>query len=93
MVKFILRDRNTGRVKLNLGDRLTKFSGEVTTTIGQGGSIVVPGSAQDGAVWYTVTGLSSLPMYYGYLNVNLSGSTISWGANASSQYLILYGRY
>ena len=93
MVKYIIRDRATGQVKLNLGDRPTKYSGEVTTTAGQAGSVVVPGSPQDGAVWFTATSLTESSMYYGYLGVSLSGSVISWDANFSAQYLIIYGRY
>lgn len=93
MVKFILRDKNTGRVKVNLGDRLTKYAGEITTAINQAGSVVVPGSDTDGQVWFTATSLTNLPMYYGYLDVTVTGSTISWSANSSASYLILYGRF
>ncbi len=93
MVKFIIRDRVTGAVRVNLGDRLTKLTGTLTTTIGQAGSVTVPGLPQDGDVWFTITSLSSDPLYQGYPAVNVAGSVISWGANSYARFLIHYGRY
>lgn len=93
VVKCIIRDRATGAVKVNLGDRLTKLTGTLTTTIGQAGSITVPGSSQDGDVWFTITSLSSDPLYQGYPAVNVAWSVISWGANSYARFLIHYGRY
>ena len=93
VVKFIIRDRVTGAVRVNLGDRLTKLTGTLTTTIGQAGSVTVPGLPQDGDVWFTITSLSSDPLYQGYPAVNLSGSVISWEANSYARFLIHYGRY
>lgn len=90
--KFIIRDRKTGAVKINLGDRLTKFSGVVLTSLGQAGSLVIPGSSTDGEPWFSAQPLA-LDEYYGLPKVNLTGNTLTWPADSYTTMLIHYGRF
>lgn len=75
MAKLIIRDRVTGRVKVDLSSRITKRLG-VFSTGTSAGSIVVPGFS-DGTPWWAWL------VEYDFINfpfptITIVGNTLSW---------------
>lgn len=90
MAKFIIRDRITGVITLDLSRRVVKLLGTMTTVAGSAGNITVAGNG-DGDVWF-----SAIPATDGAggntPSVTLSGRIISWTA-AAATVTITYGIY
>lgn len=91
MPTFIVRDA-TGRIKLDLSQRLTKVIGVTTTTPGFAGSIRVVGY-ENGNIWYSATpAVNESLTRFTSLSVNVNSGVISWGASPRA-YTIMWGIY
>lgn len=88
-MKFILRDRATGAVTLDLSNRITKFMGYVVID-DTPGSVVVPGTSADGDIWFCQQRIEFFPLNGGN-KITISGNTVSWQSSPVS--ILFLGRY
>jgi hypothetical protein len=90
------------QIILNATDRLTQILGSVAITGGTGGSVTVPATGVDNAIFYVFSPTGTTNAYSVFPQLTISGNTITWTfpgvtgslarINAKSG-LLLYGRY
>lgn len=89
MATFIIRDRLTGRVKVDLSSRITKQLGIISTG-NSAGSIVVPGFSGGSPWWSWIPDIEFVT--FNLPSITVSGNTLSWSTPPRS-ISIVYGIY
>lgn len=81
MIGLRIRDSRTGRVTLDLTDRISRITGNGTATAGVAGSMVIPDYA-DGTPFFVCSD-SSAPSWQNWppvFSLNLQTGVLSWTA-------------